>query len=62
MNDDLDDERAARRAVLDWEKARVAWFTHLLETQEPGAIERRLKALRQYHQAQVKRRKAELKR
>jgi hypothetical protein len=63
MDDELStDQAASLRAIIVQERATVAWYTHLLTVTEPGAIETRLKALRKYHQAQIKRRTAELKR
>jgi len=64
---DLDDElssdqSASLRGIIAQERVTVAWYTHLIAITEPGALERRLRALRAFHRKEIKRRQEELKR
>jgi hypothetical protein len=55
-------QSASLRAIIAQERVTVRWYTHLLTLEAPGPVERRLRALRAYHKAQIKRRREELKR
>ena len=63
MNDDelSSDQSASLRGIIAQERVTVRWYSHLIEITQPGAVERRLKALRAYHRSQIKRRLEELK-
>jgi hypothetical protein len=62
MTDDelSSDQAASLRGIIAQERVTVAWYTHLIEITAPGAFERRLRALKKYHQKQIKRRQEEL--
>jgi hypothetical protein len=63
MDDDelSSDQSASLRAVIAQERVTVAWYKHLIGITPNGPVERRLRALCAYHQAQIKRRQKELK-
>lgn len=63
MSDDelSSDQAASLRGVIAQERRTVAWYKHLIDMTEPGALRVRLVGLRDYHRAQIKRRREELK-
>ena len=62
MNDDelSSDQSASLRGIIAQEQRTVAWYKHLIEVTEPGAMRVRLIGLRAYHQKQIKKRREEL--